>query len=184
MEHEFPFGTSRPEKRTSFSGCSVPLGNFPLEWHPIYHFLKKERGWVGRGETFKILFQEGGGDWYLMFLWASCLPNNNSNRKFDISLVGALVSHQEWLLVSHNESECLCFNSCCAWRSTFYESAEEKRGDSSYELFSCWSWLNQKWKVATQMIQIFNPVNHRTIQKTMRNRSVLKWPALLNVAFR
>ena len=126
MEHEFPFGTSRPEKRTAFSGCSVPLGNFPLEWHPIHHFLKKERGWVGRGQTFTILFQEGG-DWYLMFLWASCLPNNNSNRKFDVSLVGALVSHQEWFLVSHNESECLCFNSCCSWRSTFYESVEEKR---------------------------------------------------------
>ena len=76
-------------------------------------FSKEGDGVGGAGATFKILFQEGG-DWYLMLLWASCLPNNNRNRKFDVSLVGALVSHQEWLLVSYNESECLRFNSCCA----------------------------------------------------------------------
>ena len=38
-----------------------------------------------------ILFQEEG--WYLLLLWANCLSNNNSNQKFDVSLVGTLLSH-------------------------------------------------------------------------------------------
>ena len=152
MEQEFPFGTSRPEKRTSFSGCSAPLGNFPLEWHPIHHFLKKERGWVGRGSSMSRLLEP-----LCLTRCGSWSHTTNLNAFVLIPAVpeGALFTSQ--------------------WR---------KRGNSSYESFSCWSWLNQKWKVVTQMTQIFNPVNHRTTQKTMRNRSVLKWPALLNVALR
>ena len=38
-----------------------------------------------------ILFQEDG--WYLLLLWANCLSNNNSKQKFDVSLVGTLLSH-------------------------------------------------------------------------------------------
>ena len=38
-----------------------------------------------------MLFQEEG--WYLLLLWANCLSNNNSNQKFDVSLVGTLLSH-------------------------------------------------------------------------------------------
>ena len=46
----------------------------------------------------------------------------NSNRKFDVSVDGTLPSH-------HNDSECLCFNSCCTNLSS--QSTERKKISSS-----------------------------------------------------
>lgn len=39
----------------------------------------------------------------------------------------------------------------------------KERGTSSSEVCSCWSWLNKKSKVLTQMTHSFNPVIHSTI---------------------
>ena len=60
MEHEFPFGTSRPEKGLPFPDvCSSR--KFSTGMTSYSSFPKEGEGVGGAGATFKILFQEGGG---------------------------------------------------------------------------------------------------------------------------